>query len=407
MPLTGSSAQTKVLFNASASPGSAAADQPEHKIKPRSGGFMKSLKKMVNRDSKKEPSPDHRATAVSKPPPARPPPMDKDHSQDHSATAVSKLPPARPPPMDKHSQDHSATAEPKSPPARPPPMDKYHSQDHSATAEPKSPPARPPPVKPSVVQEQQVKMDTEQKHPDKETEAVSREPLSGPVNTEAKSSPVPKPRQRRSDDKTDKPEEPVSVEEKKEVKVVSQVPSRPPPPKTSPSEKRKISIPSKPPLPKKPVIKTSSNSLGENNNSSQSTEVKSPTSISQSTEVESPTSISDKPKPMPVPHKDTQPDLTQKSNGSVIPSTPPAPVPIPRQKSASPPPDNKSPTNPTGTNFYKATKDYKAQTDSELSFSSGDVIIFMERRDKGFYYGMLDNGLIGIFPSSHVEPFFR
>lgn len=426
VPLLGSSNQGKVLFDASAPQqgSTATASDPGHDVKPRGGGFMKSLKKIVKRDSGStvDSVSDQRTVAVgaNKTPPTKRTSTKKDTSQNNGATAEPKSPPARPPPVSK--ADHGTTEpksqstttkengatvkeEPKSPPARPPPILSQEPKAVTAaavTAEPKPPPARPPPRKISTDQ-LQAKHETEQKPAEKKEETVAvlkEEPA--PVNSEVKSEPVaPKPRPRKSEVANEKvveknPEEAVSVEEKKAVKAVSNIPSRPLPPRTSPSEKRKVSIPSRPPPPKTPVNKTNSNSLGsEQQNGPKSPSVKSPT-----------TSIPEKPKPMPAPRKESQSDLLQKSNGSVN-SAPIAPVPTPRQKSSSPTPDEKSPTNPTGTNFYRALKDYEATKDGELSFSKGDVIIFIDRREKGFYYGMLDDGQTGSFPTSYVEPFFR
>ena len=50
-------------------------------------------------------------------------------------------------------------------------------------------------------------------------------------------------------------------------------------------------------------------------------------------------------------------------------------------------------------------KDYKAQRDSELTFSSGDILIKIDSPSDEFYYGMLDDGTTGLFPVGVVEPF--
>jgi hypothetical protein len=481
-PLLSSSNQGKVLFDASAqqqqqaSPAATSSDSGND-IKPRGGGFMKSLKKMVKRDSGHgtiDPSSDKRTAATEAnnnktPPTKRTSTKKADTSQQNSGTTPEpKSPPARPAPVSK--TDHNTTAaaapkpqsptntkesgatiteQPRSPPARPPPMlsqePKASTTAAAVTADPKPPPARPPPRKISssekthieakheVKQESsieakatepnphplprkassdqlQAKHEAEKLKPAErkgETVAILKE-KPAPLSFEMKSEPVvPKPRPRKSEVADEKVVEkkteeavPPAVEEaeKKEAKTVaSGIPSRPLPPRTSPSDKRKVSIPSRPPPPKTPISKTSSNSLGQQQNGPKSPGlgVKSPT-----------TTIPEKPKPMPAPRKEPQSDLLQKNNGSVN-SVPAAPVPTPRQKSSSPTPGEMSPTNPTGTNFYRASKDYEAAKDGELSFSAGDVLIFIDRREKGFYYGMLDNGITGLFPTSHVEPFFR
>ena len=367
VPLLSSSSKGKVLFDATASQGSTAPEEAGHDVKSRGGGFMKSLKKIVKRESSTDTaSPDHKPTIERKTPPTS-----RGGSFGHKNTSVNGA--------------ATKTESPKSPPARP---TSAGTKENGPTSVSKAPPTRPPPLKISDNHE------TEKQKPAES--APAKEILKSPsVETEA-----PKPRPRKPEvgeaDKADKPKETVAVEEKKEGKTVvgSQIPSRPPPPRTSPSEKRHVSIPSRPPPPKTPVNKTPTESFEREHNSV------------QSPRVSSPNSIPDKPKPMPVPRKEVTTELTQKNNGSVS-SPPPAPVPTPRQKSSSPPPDASSPTNPTGTNFYRATKDYKSQSDGELSFVTGDVIIFMERREKGFYYGMLDNGQTGLFPTNHVEAFFH
>ena len=369
VPLLSSSSQGKVLFDATAQQGSATTDDPGHNIKPKGGGFMKSLKKIVKRDSNVESStPDHKPAPEAKTLPT-------GSNTSHKDTPLNGT---------------AATVELKSPPPRPMPIS---NKDQKPTAEVvKSPPARPPPLKISTDHHHEM----EPKQPVVSALSKADSPTAGPV---VNGSEVPKPRPRKAEidgEKVDKPAETAApIEEKKDVKAAaSKIPSRPPPPKTSPSEKKKINIPARPPPPKTPVSKSSPDSFKRDPNGVQSP---------------SPTSIPNKPKPMPAPRKEVTTDLPQKSNGSInSAATPPAvPVPTPRQKSSSPPPDGTSPTNPTGTNFYRATKDYKANADGELSFSAGDVIIFMDRREKGFYYGMLDTGVTGVFPSSHVEPFFH
>ena len=61
----------------------------------------------------------------------------------------------------------------------------------------------------------------------------------------------------------------------------------------------------------------------------------------------------------------------------------------------------------TPANFYKATKSYDAKSADELSFAEGDTLMFIGKRDNGFYYGMKDDGNTGLFLISSVEPFFK
>ena len=70
--------------------------------------------------------------------------------------------------------------------------------------------------------------------------------------------------------------------------------------------------------------------------------------------------------------------------------------------SASSPPRPTSPQTPT--NFYRAKTDYTAQSPSELSLHVGDILIEIDRPTPTMYYGMLDDGNTGLFPSSAVEP---
>ena len=67
-----------------------------------------------------------------------------------------------------------------------------------------------------------------------------------------------------------------------------------------------------------------------------------------------------------------------------------------------------SPLSPgTPANFYRAVKSYEGKSGDELSFSKGDTVMFMEKREGGYYYGMLDSGKAGLFPVDSVEPFLK
>ena len=107
------------------------------------------------------------------------------------------------------------------------------------------------------------------------------------------------------------------------------------------------------------------------------------------------------PKPMPHPRtKDPDIKSPTSSEGGTTPGDS-KPIPAPR-KSVSPPPS--SPRTPT--NFYRAMDDYKAKRDTELTFSSGDILIEIDCPSDDFHYGMLDDGTTGLFPVSLVEPFY-
>ena len=420
VPLLGSSSKGKVLFDASSPQQSTPpVSNTGSEIKSKSGGFIKSLKKMVKRESGATDSSQENKMAPmdTKTPPNKRTSVKKDAPRDNGITADSKSPPVRPPTLSRaphntslasehrsHSvaKENGVKEEPKSPPTRPPPILSQQPKAETvltATAEPKSPPISSPSGKVDGEQPK-AKHETEKEAVGKrEAVGVLKEEALG-VQSEAKSEPVaPKPRPRKSevtDEKVDKKPE-ATVEEKKEVKMVNDAPSRPPPPSISPSGKRKVSIPSRPPPPKTPTRKISTNSVGaeEQQSAPISPSVRSPTN-----------SIPENSKPIPAPRKESQTKLLENSNG-LVNSTSIAPVPIPRQKSLSPTPDEKSPTNPTGTNFYRALSDYQATRDGELSFIKGDVLIFIDRREKGLYFGMLDDGTTGLFPTSHVEPFFH
>ncbi len=100
------------------------------------------------------------------------------------------------------------------------------------------------------------------------------------------------------------------------------------------------------------------------------------------------------------------------SSETELSETPAKPLPTPQTNSSPSPPDQGQPSSPaddsptTPTNFYRAARDYKAEKEGELTFSAGDILIIIEHRKGGFHYGMLDDGNTGLFPTSHVEPFY-
>jgi len=51
-----------------------------------------------------------------------------------------------------------------------------------------------------------------------------------------------------------------------------------------------------------------------------------------------------------------------------------------------------------------ALYDYFAEAQGDLSFSSGDVIYVVDQSDPdGWWYGQLENGVVGSFPMNYVE----
>ena len=232
-----------------------------------------------------------------------------------------------------------------------------------------------PPERPSVPAPRST---NSQKQPQPQTEADSR------GVTEHNVSPLPKPRV--SVTKTEQLED--SKTSSKDSPPTSK-PSRPPPPKTPPTQNKRNSVPSRPPPPKistpnserkDPVsptqIEPSSQELSDSNKDSSETTTK----------------------PIPAPRANTpvkSNDLEGKSH-DVEDKSHDKSHDIARSRDSSP-----------DTNFYRATEDYKAQSDKELSFSVGDVLIIVEKRGDGFHFGMLDDGTTGLFPLSNVEPFFH
>ena len=206
--------------------------------------------------------------------------------------------------------------------------------------------------------------------------------------TSTKSSPVPKRRtklQVQEPNETSEPEDTdISREGVRDSKVL---PPRPPPPGSSENgvaEGRK-DPPSRPPPPN---LQDTPQKAAVNGDISPSEK-----------EVEN--------GPKPTPHPRTKdPDVKSQtsSEGRTVPSDL-KPIPIPR-KSVSPPPSSPLDSPRTPTNFYRATKDYKAQRDTELTFSSGDILIEIDRPSEDFHYGMLDDGTTGLFPVDLIEPFY-
>lgn len=112
------------------------------------------------------------------------------------------------------------------------------------------------------------------------------------------------------------------------------------------------------------------------------------------------TNIPSKPKP-PLAPKPSISSLATKPEGGADSKSTPAPTTTSSKTEAS------KQTSPEPTNFYRATKTYTGKTGEELSFSPGDMLMFIEKKEGGFYYGMLDNGTTGLFPVNCTEPFFK
>lgn len=216
------------------------------------------------------------------------------------------------------------------------------------------------------------------RHDSQPAESKAEPSVVSQQQKDSKTSPVPKPRAKphvQETSETSKQDEPEAGGES----GVKTPPPRPPPPGSSENGEaggKKKDAPSRPPPPKL----QNSQQKGTVVNGDISVEI----------------NIENGPKPSPHPR-----NLDQTSSEE---GTDSKPVPKPR-KSVSPPPSSPVDSSRSSTNFYRAMKDYKAQRDAELTFSSGDILIKIDSPSDEFYYGMLDDGTTGLFPVGVVEPF--
>lgn len=131
--------------------------------------------------------------------------------------------------------------------------------------------------------------------------------------------------------------------------------------------------------------------------------------------------------PRPRPSPSTVASDSPKSPMAIAEPAKEKPVPLPRSISSSSATDQdrqpsaetdkgdvldirleaSSTTKQDSTNFYRAIQNYKAERETELSFSAGDILIEIDRPagEEGFFYGMLDIGTTGLFPVSCVKLF--
>ena len=213
------------------------------------------------------------------------------------------------------------------------------------------------------------------RHDSQPAESKAEPSVVSQQQEESKTSPVPKPRAKPPVQETSG----TSKQDEPEAEGVKSPPPRPPPPGSSENGEaggKKKDAPSRPPPPKL------------QNSQQKATVVNGDISVERNLE--------NGPKPTPHPR-----DLEQTSSEEGSDSKP---VPKPR-KSVSPPPSSPVDSSRLSTNFYRAMKNYKAQRDSELTFSSGDILIKIDGPSDEFYYGMLDDGTSGLFPVGAVEPF--
>ena len=199
---------------------------------------------------------------------------------------------------------------------------------------------------------------------------------------EQNTTPLPKPRV--SVIKTEQVED---IKTSSEESPPTTKPSRPPPPKTPPTQNKRNSVPSRPPPPK---TSTANSETKDSVTHTQTEPSQEPSDTNKdSGEVAT--------RPIPAPRANT-PVKSDEAESHVIKDKPHDTENKSHDIARDSSPD---------TNFYHATEDYKAQSDKELSFSVGDVLIIVEKRGDGFHFGMLDDGTTGLFPLSKVEPFFH
>ncbi len=226
-------------------------------------------------------------------------------------------------------------------------LDDSGTSDSVKTAEknatrPKVPPPRPQPPKAAAAK------------------TTDNESVAAPTEV----APVPKPRTRLQD-QTSEEQQPLM---------------KPPPPETEP-ERSQAKPPARPPPPNKVSTGKGLETKAEDPSDSHGGEEPVSHRKGSDSEAELSETLS---KPAPTPRKSSTPSPTD----PVQPSSP----------------ADDSPTTPT--NFYRAARDYKAEKEGELTFTAGDILIVIEHQGRGFHYGMLDDGNTGLFPTSHVEPFY-
>ena len=216
------------------------------------------------------------------------------------------------------------------------------------------------------------------------TQSKAEPSVASQQHEDTKSSPVPKPRAKPHVQETSEPSKQDEPEASGESGV-KRPPPRPPPPgslENGEAGGKKKDAPSRPAPSRPPPPKVQSSQQ-------KAAVVNGDISVEKGIENGG---------PIPTPHPHNL-DQTSTEEG-----TDSKPIPKPR-KSVSPPPSSPVDSSRSSTNFYRATKDYTAQRDSELSFSSGDILIKIDCPSEEFYYGMLDDGTTGLFPVRFVEPF--
>ena len=330
--------------------------------------------------------------------------------------ATKSAPPKRPPPprpvsvASNHTAIESKPENPISKPARPdrPPTRKSSSgnmKPGSEEVDGEASPGHPVKSRGSGIMRSLKKM----VRGDSKKESEKEKPQSAP----ARPSQPPK---RPGEPPKNKPSTEVNSQEAQPVpKTRPKTPNTPTemtkPSETSQTEAAKTKLPERPPP---PLVKETQNS-GQTNTSTSALSRPPPPKVVSNGNPQSPETetIQAVPKPSPAPRKDVQTDIVQKSNGSVGQTS--APVAKPRSNvTSSPVQDSTRDSSSAGgstspnipTSFYRALKSYQAENSEEISFSKGDTIMIVEQRDGGFNYGMLDDGTSGLFPVSHVEPFF-
>lgn len=336
------------------SPEPEAVGESERTIQPRGSKLMSSLKKMVKRNSKKEIKADQAEDGAKKKPqrPAQPP----NHSssgKEMTSDQVSHMPSEDsntpvPKPRSKKKSSISSANTPDTTSA--PPTTSPQQSNTTATPSPSTSTTTPGGSVPADLAAQAPSPIQPSQQPPSQPAAATATPDSQQEPTQvSRSATMPPPRPSQAPQNAPSSKETSALPPQHERRKSSNIPSKPPPPATVSSTKPK------PPLAPKPSL------------------------------------LSLAPKPET---KTLQPIVEQ--------STPDG------AKSAKPSSNGRDHTQDTPANFYRATKDYSSKSEDELSFSVGDVLIFIDKQGKsGFYQGMLDTGITGLFPTDCVEPFLK
>ena len=165
-------------------------------------------------------------------------------------------------------------------------------------------------------------------------------------------------------------------------------------------------LPARPPLPR--LVKKTSEDGGKQ------TPVRPPPPKLTSNKTEATPTSPVQTTPVKTKETPTSPVIKTKQNRPASPDNTQNHTPSPLPRSAGPSPVHSggsgsglgsrsvSPEPPSS--FYRAMADYTAKSPSELTLHAGDVLVELDRPTPHMFYGMLDDGSTGLFPTSVVEP---